>query len=601
MECLPGSLACRGHCLPPPPPTGHAESEPSHQLRRPRAADAQPPVLPKGAPKGDLKMADNFADSDSSDEETSSSSSSSTSSSSCSESFEIRYSYSSDEDAARCAVCFKPASVPCKACLEEAYCSSYHREENMKEHEAVCAGRRRPRECLRPQVVQDGALATLPREVLLAVCGHLKAKALVRLGWVCSRLREVSRSAEAWQHVRFPDDHPFELSAFHLGALRIAPALGALELSEWPAVNLTRCTRRVQCLSLEDWACSMRDAEKVIRLLRHYKGHLQVLKLSHLSSEDYGDQNLQLLGALDGLGIKELYVNGNLLVVYPGSSKQVTALAVGGSVSGPVLADALRRCRKTLVSFAMSAYRVDKLSWACDRKGPVERALKKCKSLEELHVALWGRVGVLEAFPRLRSLGLIDAGWSAPHDAMLHFFQTSAVARGLESLQLHFECFAHRGLTQAAAAGCPNVKHLTLAYKGWHSMSKVMVDVPRDLHVLVGRMAGLESLVLSKARVPSSVFEGLAAGALPNLTLLDLRNCSVTEKGQEAVSRLEARRPEVRVLSRHLARAVRLSRKDHSYGTKTRCSHSACMPESDCEDRDPVRDKISSQDDFNYW
>lgn len=53
------------------------------------------------------------------------------------------------------------------------------------------------------------------------------------------------------------------------------------------------------------------------------------------------------------------------------------------------------------------------------------------------------------------------------------------------------------------------------------------MPILRDLHVLLGCMADLETLVISKARVPSTVFEGLASGALPNVSLLDLRNCSV--------------------------------------------------------------------------
>lgn len=500
------------------------------------------------------------------------------------------------EDASRkeggcCAECFAEASLRCPCCDDEFYCGIGHMEAHRGDHISVCVPKGASpgftsSEDGQPAPQQDGPLVTLPWHVLLAICRHLKSRDLVRLGWVCGRLREVSRTAAAWSRVKYPDE---DLGAHcGRGVLRIAPALHSLSvIDSWPTVNLTRCTSRVRELELGLYRMTFAYFEmqdKVIRLLNHYQGHLQVVKLCCLGRdfrEDFSE-DLKLLRAIDRLDVEELYVGHNLLKVYPRSHKVVTHLEVGEEVSGPALADALYSCYDTLTSFKVR--RADSPKWSRMGIGsPVEPALRKCVKLEELRFDPCDGINLIDAFHRLRSLSLINCG-DVDHARAKRFFETSFVTRGLKYLSLGFREFAHRGLLKVAVEGCRNVRHLTLVYYG-PSWNKGRVDVPRDLHDFVGCMGSLEALTLKRARVPSTVFDGLTGGALPNLRILDLPLCTVTKKGCSALGKLHSRRSELKVLLRTLqgAEALKLTEE-----IPLRCPHAMCDVPSDSEDTDPV-------------
>lgn len=55
-----------------------------------------------------------------------------------------------------------------------------------------------------------------------------------------------------------------------------------------------------------------------------------------------------------------------------------------------------------------------------------------------------------------------------------------------------------------------------------------MVDLPRDLHTVLEGLVDLETLAIYRARVPSTVLDGLAGGALLNLRTLLLHRCGVS-------------------------------------------------------------------------
>ncbi|XP_034240754.1 uncharacterized protein LOC117644993 [Thrips palmi] len=508
------------------------------------------------------------------------------------------------EESDRCAVCFSKASMPCDRCDDEFYCGILHRMIHAKEHRRSCvpkggAAPAADEEQPSLPIVQDAPLVTLPLDTLLAICKFLGSSELVRLGWVCRRLREVARSAAAWSHVEYPDVDVLEdlwVKKFSdYGVLRIAPALDTLVVAYvWPAANLTRCTRKVRQFELE-WDTSVLDAydtDKVIRLLRHYRGHLQVVKLSCLEAEGRFDkaEDMRLLRAVDRLGIKELYVADTLLKVYPGSTKAVTKLEVGVDVSGPVLVDALSHCHQTLTSFRVDPMLLERNRWASLGRRRVQRELAKCTNLEDLRLSMFGiNMKVLDSFPRLRSLSLLDVG-SCKHVPAGHFLETSPTMRVLRRLSLYFESTMHYGLLKAAAKGCINVRHFTLACRGMSSTSRVRLSVHRDLAALLGPMGDLETLVLIKARVPSTVFQSLARGALPVLNTLRLRNCAVTVKGRGELEKLQASRPSLNVVVTNLDHAVYNAVIDRSTMWGVRCRRPMCHPPSDCEDSDPVLD-----------
>ena len=78
---------------------------------------------------------------------------------------------------------------------------------------------------------------------------------------------------------------------------------------------------------------------------------------------------------------------------------------------------------------------------------------------------------------------------------------------------------------QVVASSCTSLRELHLHYKFTYYFGITAVKVPRDLHVILGHIGDLESLTLSGVRVPSTVFTGMAAGALPRLTEIHL-GCS---------------------------------------------------------------------------
>ncbi|KAE8739347.1 hypothetical protein FOCC_FOCC015151, partial [Frankliniella occidentalis] len=76
-------------------------------------------------------------------------------------------------------------------------------------------------------------------------------------------------------------------------------------------------------------------------------------------------------------------------------------------------------------------------------------------------------------------------------------------------------------------SNCTAVRELAILFRSSGRMDfvNVHVDVPRDLHVILGSMSNLQKLTLSVARVPSTVLDGIAQGALPKLTHLKLNSC----------------------------------------------------------------------------
>lgn len=84
-------------------------------------------------------------------------------------------------------------------------------------------------------------------------------------------------------------------------------------------------------------------------------------------------------------------------IVFP---QVVTKLEMGREVSGEVLANFLRACRGTLVSFKVSPFFMDKNPWAHHDNTPVRPALRQCTQLERACIPTWGSVSMLDSFPK---------------------------------------------------------------------------------------------------------------------------------------------------------------------------------------------------------
>lgn len=480
-----------------------------------------------------------------------------------------------------CAVCYRPLrrNFRCPDCRDEFYCGVKHRDKHRLAHQRVCAARPRtdaapraqPRAGPRrePRSQQASPLLRLPPELQLAVLRHLGPRDLVRLGHVSRALRALVQDACAWRHAVYPDpaedrwyrsthdrgdfddlaqcsgvgDPPRMLRHLRYttptcGVLRVAPALHTLRvLDRWPPVNLLRFTKAVTVLDLDLslWNHGY-NSDKVARLLEHYRGHLQVVKLCTLTE-------VALLRAIDSLNVRELYVAGSLVRTYPGSSKVLTSLTVGSEVSEAVLVELLGAAQATLRSFKVKAGSdYEHNYWGYNRSSLVPAALKNCTQLEEVSVPTWrgAHLALADAFPKLRALCLHDFGLS--HKLFADMLATSPAMRRLDTLALRLR-FGHRGLLQAVPRGCLNLRTLCLSLE-----SSPHVELCRDLLIILGALGDLQKLIISNGRVPSAFFAGLAEGGLPNLEVLELRHCGVTALGRQRLEALPQRRPDLQLL-----------------------------------------------------
>ncbi|XP_034247289.1 uncharacterized protein LOC117649031 [Thrips palmi] len=500
-----------------------------------------------------------------------------------------------------CAVCYGAVHLYCQRCWAESYCGYRHLAEDRPRHDKWCFPRKVQDDEESPPTPQDAAILSLGEDALLLVCRFLGARDLVRLGQTCRALRAVCRDPRAWSHVTWSFELSEERTLANVGLLKVAPALHTIKLGErWPKVNMLRCTRRVKkfVLSWDEQLQQPYAVEPVMRLLGHWRGTLEVVVLGCLNSE--GD-DVKLLRYIDGLNIKELYIGDlapTLVKAYPGSAKAVRKLEIGTQVSGGVLTHLLRACRSTLVHFKASSFFMDLNAWVhphnCGRepRSSVRRALMRCPGLEVVAVPAWyGSLSMLHAWPALHSLCLYDFG-EVKHRAAKEVFRTAAAAKQLRSLSLWMETVAHRGLLVVVAEACCALRELRLMFGTTDDVVLAPVDVPRDLHAVLGRLPGLEKLVLHAARVPGTVFRGLAHGALPALRKLVLLKCAVTPKGREALQHLRGVRPDLRVK----ARKLRTARCQGDGLEAVRCEQELCRVPSDCEDDDPVGADASDDD-----
>lgn len=512
------------------------------------------------------------------------------------------------EDAEVCAVCFKGASVRCQRCQDEAYCGESHLKDDQPRHDKWCFPRPEPAEdtAALPDVPQDAAILTLSVEVLLRICSHLGAMDLLRLGHTCRTLRAVCRDPHAWSHVTWASTGQGYYRSHrtgNVGILKVAPALRAIYLDEdelnAPRVNLLRCTRLVREFHLEweEYTQESYDVDRVIPLLRHYRSSLDVVKLGCLEGmtrEEQGDE-MRLLRYIDTLDIKELYVKRNLAKVYPRSSKVITELEMGFEVSGDVLADFVLSCRETLTSFEVDINYYRKNPWVHARSSPVRRALLRCSKLESAAVPIWdGSLSMLHSWPELRTLTLYEFG-DVKHRAARESLMTAPVAKTLESLTLYMGYFGHRGLLLTVAEACSGLRSLQLRFGMVDSRfpENNPIDVPRDLHAVLGRLGDLEMLTLFGAMVPSTVLKGIAEGALPNLRSMTLDECALTPKGREAVEQLRSQRPDLCLWASDVADAEPKNAFDMWF-LPSRCGHSSCAAPSDCEEHDFVGDPAAA-------
>ncbi|XP_034232360.1 uncharacterized protein LOC117640176 isoform X2 [Thrips palmi] len=458
----------------------------------------------------------------------------------------------------------------------------------------------------------DAPLLLLPWELLVRICHGVYAWDLFHLGQTCRRLRQVTRHCDAWKFITYPDylDTTMSMPVYHpldsrelwallhrddtMPLLRVAPALDTLRLRfRWPPVDFLQYTKQVRVFEVV-WP-SPRFEEppepwRLARTLQHYKGHLQEVRLDRML---YGC----LLKDIDALGIKELYIADNLCRVYPGSTKTITQLKFDGDqIDGDALAEVLLGCRETLMSFRMYAAFVHKNPWAHveDESGvKVCQALKQCTNLEVAKITTWGDVTMLGSFPKLRKLTLCDFGCDAP---ALNFFRSSPVMGGLESLSLRLGFYAHRGVLRAVAEGCRNLRLLRLIPDQAVESRGLMasVDLPSDLHLILGRLVDLDTLAIYEARLRSTVLDGLAGGALPLLRKLLLHGCGLTPKARSALDSLRARRPDLAVVEKHPQVAVR-EKDNHWLAFSERCYADACDVDSNSENSDSASDSDDSE------
>lgn len=421
---------------------------------------------------------------------------------------------------------------------------------------------------------QDCPLLRLPGLVLRLVCRQLSGRDLVRLGLVSRGCRHVARHPAAWGHVR----------ASCSPLLAVAPALRSLDVGySWPPpFPLRLCTRRVREFTLDMEQEYTEDGEEldwaaVVRTLRHYKGHLQVVHLGCL-------KNVKFLHAIDRLHIKELYVGNCLVKVYPGSSKVVKTLSFWQETSSDVAIELLKACRSTLTTFKIDGFRQYKNEVACD--GRVGRALRLCKKLMTASIPMWGKVSLLNDLPALRKLCIYDFGYNN-HSDVKKVFASSPVAAQLDTLTLHMDYQDHRGLVKAVAAGCTALRTLRLMYKSTDSMGlSTQVNVARDLPAVLSPLKNLRHLTLSVARVPSPVFKALQCGILPDLEQLELKFCGVTAKGRGALRSLVAARPGL--VSEYKVSRASLDEDGGWFSLGGRCKKAICAEGSDCDEDDPV-------------
>ncbi|XP_034246244.1 uncharacterized protein LOC117648115 [Thrips palmi] len=453
---------------------------------------------------------------------------------------------------------------------------------------AGCSGDGGAEDGIPTDLTQDGhVLLTLPGHVLLLVCRQLRGKDLVRLGLVCRGLRVLARCPRVWRHVDWAEDDG-------QAVIRVAPALRSVSpCGTADALRLLRAgTPRVRVFELDHeedgytYDGNEIDQREVMRVLQHYKGNLQVVRLGTL-------WDLKVLDAIDALGVKELYVNGSLAKTYPGSSKVVKRLSFWREASGEVACRLVRAAKATLQSFHIDSFRLYKNHVACSPEVATE--LLRCSALRSASMPTY-KPSLLSGFPNMKKLCLYEFGL-VDHAAVKRALQSAAGRRNrqkLERLTLCLGHLGHRGLVQEVAAGCPALRTLCLRYQAMSDgtyQHDYQVDVARDLHAILAPLTELETLILEAARVPCSVFRGLERGALPELKRLELKYCGVTPKGKEAFAALKANRPDLAVVG--VPRKACLDGGDGGFvlgfplgPPETRCRKGVCAEASDCEDAD---------------
>ncbi|XP_034240752.1 uncharacterized protein LOC117644991 [Thrips palmi] len=543
-----------------------------------------------------------------------------------------------------CAVCGRKGSL-CARCGLASYCSKAHQKQDWSRHKLSC--KRAEEET--PGENDDGpalGLTALPKELLLAVCALLGPYDLVRLGQVSRALRSVARDPAAWQHVTFPERKPEAdaaldhaghsvLHMLHLertttsalgrdagyGVLRVAPALGTLRIIHgWPPVNLLRFTRRVRTLELQWTEISGQaqigdgfGAERLRRVLSHYRGHLQVLRLARID-------DVATLHFIDGLGLRELRLGECVVRTYgaEGSVQGVATLSVGSNVTEEVVLELLKPCVDTLTTFEVKSRLLDFCGWAF--REPQEAllpALRRCPRLVSVDVpADWFVRGYLGDLSGLDTLKLIDLG-TQKHADVERALAAFPLARNIKVLTASLAFMAHRGLVMMVADAFPRLQALCLAFDSdsddptmdaiTNGMGEALPDAPRDLAAILDqRLPDLEVLWLSEVRVPSTVWAGLASGLLPKLRELQLQEVQLTPQGAAALLALRAARPALCV-QEHGVTAARRPQDDgvwNMFGEADdvdpfRCHEPVCAAPSDCEDEDPVttEDEDSNDED----
>ncbi|XP_026274951.2 uncharacterized protein LOC113204138 [Frankliniella occidentalis] len=517
-----------------------------------------------------------------------------------------------------CVACGAPAVLACPTCHDEFYCSERHITEpyRTEKHDLICAwnvreaereraraaGRCDSPEAAGPPVVQASPLLALGNGLLFQLCRYLPPRDLMRLGLVCRVLRAVCRDPRAWAHVTLTPGYSHDYRSKEKGlldllVLKIAPAVHTMRVAyEWPAVNLSRYTNEAKVLEIEFEDATGElvedyDKKRLFHTIHHYRNSLEVVKLSCL-------HEMEVLHLIDRMPrVRELYIEGNLVKVYPGSSKVVSSLKLGRTVSGAVVGELIRANRATLESFSVDMYRSDRNQWlhydGSDPKSPLWKELTKCKGLKRM--SLTPPITLINSFPQLRSFSIHEFG-DEKHISVKRIFSKSPVLKKLEKLSLGMGYHGHRGLLQIVGSNCTAVRELAILFRSSGRMDfvNVHVDVPRDLHVILGSMSNLQKLTLSVARVPSTVLDGIAQGALPKLTHLKLNSCGVTSKGREALTRLRDQRSGLEVDAK-----VSKAHTEHDSvwdWIPPRCEQAMCQAPSECDEDDPVSEADSDAD-----